>query len=343
MNKLLIFAIFLSIVGILTQFLFGFQGGLYQFGFTLGGLLIYLSIIKKIDVTRLVHFQYLISAIGVLSLILLLLLGDPTRGAKRWFFIFDFGLQPSMIFAPFFLLTLCISIIKYPLNLFTNVLRILIFCLVPLFLIFRQPDLGTSLVLFGTVSFIFLSAHLKIKYLLILSLIILPLVISVPKLLKPYQRDRLVSFLNPRIDQYGTNYNALQAEIAIGSGGLLGKGFLLGTQSKLAFLPEAHTDFIFASFIETFGFIGAMILLLVYFLFLKSLLTPIGNWQQLSLLSLYTIGIFSFVFIQFIFNVGMNLRLLPIVGVPLPFISYGGSSIFAIYISLGIREKLKEI
>lgn len=342
-NKSLIFALFLSFVGIFTQMLFGFQGGVYQIGFTVAGIIIYFAIVKKVDLTALINSQFLISLIGLASLVALLLIGDPTRGAKRWFFIFGFGLQPSMIFVPFFLLTLCILIIKKPLERFTDVLRALLLSLVPVLLIFKQPDLGTSLVLFGTAGIVLLSAHLKLKHLFVLLLIVVPIVISAPKLLKPYQRDRLISFLNPHLDQYGTNYNSLQAEIAIGSGGLLGKGFLSGTQSKLSFLPEAHTDFVFASYTETFGFVGVAILLFVYFLFLKSLLPPAGDPKKLSLVSLYSIGVFGFIFVQFFFNVGMNLRLLPIVGVPLPFISYGGSSVLAIYTLLGVKEKLREI
>jgi rod shape determining protein RodA len=167
---------------------------------------------------------------------------------------------------------------------------------------------------------------------------------SYPFLLKPYQIERIISFLNPHYDPQGINYNSLQAIIAIGSGGLFGKGFASGSQSRLQFLPENHTDFVFASFTETFGLTGALVLVICYFFFLKSLLDSLltlDNNQPLY--TNFSYGVFLYLFVQFFFNIGMNLRILPVVGVPLPLISYGGGTILTIYLLLGLREKLKEL
>lgn len=343
MNRSLILALSLSVTGILTQFIFGIEGGMNQLGFTLVGIALYYLIVKKVDITVLINMQYVVSLVAVISLAALLVFGDPTRGSKRWFFVFGYGIQPSVVFVPFLLLSLTVLLRKLPLKKFVDVIRILLVCLIPIFLVFKQPDLGSSLVLAGTAFVALLSAHLKIRHIAVLFIIAVPILIATPRFLKPYQKDRLVSFLNPSHDQYGSNYNALQAEIAIGSGGLLGKGLFSGTQSRLAFLPEAHTDFVFASYTETFGFVGISILFTLYLLFFLTLLRPNYWTREPSLIAYYTAGIFGFIFVQFVFNVGMNLRLLPVVGVPLPFISYGGSSILAIYTLLGIQQKLREV
>jgi rod shape determining protein RodA len=342
-NKTLIFAISLSIIGILTQFLFGTQGGLYQLGFVIIGLFLYFVIVTAADSTLLTNLHIPISITGIFALIMLLLIGDATRGAKRWFFIGSFGLQPSMIFVPFFLLTLVIVLSRTKLTKFTDIVKILGISSIPLFMIFRQPDLGTALVLCLSLLMVLIVAQLKMRHMVLLMFMVLPFLVIAPRFLKAYQKDRIVSFLDPHYDPYGVNYNSLQAEIAIGSGGIFGKGFLHSSQSKLSFLPEAHTDFVFAAFSETFGLVGNTILLSVYFLFLRSLLHKSKVGQSNLLYSRYHMGIFAFIFIQFLFNVGMNLRLLPVVGVPLPFISYGGSSLFTIFLLLGIGEKLKEI
>jgi rod shape determining protein RodA len=341
-NKTLIFAISLSVIGILTQSLFSVQGGLYQLGFVIFGLFLYFVITTFVDSTFLMNISRPLSIGGLISLIILLGFGDMTRGARRWFFIGTFGLQPSMMFVPFFLLTLVMLLTILKPRKFGNVVRILLLAGIPLFLVFKQPDLGTALVLFATLMAVLIAARMKARHLILLLLLAMPIVIMAPRFLKTYQKNRIISFLNPQYDQYGVNYNSFQAEIAIGSGGIFGKGFLHSSQSKLSFLPEAHTDFVFAAFTETFGLFGDTILLGIYFLFLRSLLQKSKAQQDNDLYTLYHIGIFAFILIQFIFNVGMNLRLLPVVGVPLPFISYGGSSLLTIYVLLAIGEKLKE-
>lgn len=337
-NKTLILAISLSLIGILTQATFNFHNATMQLLFTLFGLLGFF-IIKKIHAFFFIQKNFWFSLVGIILLLILLFFGDQTRGAKRWFFIFEFGLQPSLLFFPFLLLSLITLLKNYPIEKISNFFRILVLIFIPLFLIFKQPDLGTSLVLGSSFFLVIIYSGISLKHLFILLFILLPTFFIGTKIIKPYQKERLISFMNPHFDPTGINYNSLQSEISIGSGGLFGKGFRTSRQSKLNFLPEAHTDFVFASFTETFGFVGSTILLCLYLLFLNSLLSKGGNYFE----ELFSLGAFAFIFIQFVFNVGMNLRLLPVVGVPFPLISYGGSTILTIYLLLGIREGLKEI
>ncbi len=342
MNKSLLYATVLSVIGALTQQLFGLGSVSYQLLYLMMGLSIYF-LIKKIDSFHLIRLSTVISFIGVFLLLILLFIGDPTRGAKRWFFIFGFGLQPSMVFVPFFALSLVLYLVDNPIKSFIQLVQLTALLLIPAFLIFKQPDLGTSIIVFTTLMSVILYSGFTIRYFLP-SLILVPFFALAPKILKPYQIQRLTSFINPHIDPSGINYNSLQSVIAIGSGGLFGKGFLNASQSKLYYLPEAHTDFVFASFTETFGFIGAALLILIYFLLLKTLLSDIDSiGKKNRAYEFFSIGLFIFIFVQFVFNIGMNLRLLPVVGIPLPFMSYGGSSLLTLYLFLALREKLRHM
>jgi rod shape determining protein RodA len=170
-----------------------------------------------------------------------------------------------------------------------------------------------------------------------------PLLAVLSRFLKTYQLERIISFINPQYDPSGINYNSLQSAIAIGSGFIFGKGFYRASQSKLHFLPEAHTDFAFATFIEAFGFLGGTLVLGLLFYLLFSLLKEWSQNRHGELYRNYIFGVTAFFFIQTVFNVGMNLRLLPVVGVPLPFISYGGSGLLSNFILLSLGAKLKEL
>jgi len=341
-RKTIIFAVTLCIIGILSQLIFGFHNAQYQLIYLFLGLVIYL-LLQKINIYSLLKLAHFLSLFGFCLLILLLLIGEETRGSKRWFFIFGFGIQPSIFFIPFFLLSLIQLLLEKPIRKFLQLLIYLLLLLLPTFLIFKQPDLGTSLVFFSTIFVVIIYSCFRIKYLFWLSLLTLPLIYILPHFLKPYQLQRIASFLNPHLDPSGINYNSLQSIIAIGSGGFFGRGLNSINQSKLAFLPENHTDFVFASFTQSFGFVGVMILLTCYYFFLKSILDDIVFDAEKKYFEYYSLGVFVFIFIQFVFNVGMNLRLLPVVGVPLPLLSYGGSTILTLFILLGLREKLREI
>jgi len=210
----------------------------------------------------------------------------------------------------------------------------------PILLVMTQPDLGTSvLIAIGGVVVIWL-AGVKIKffaYFAILFVSLTPIAIS---FLKPYQKGRILTFLNPDRDPLGAGYQIIQSKIAIGSGGLFGKGFLNGSQSYLDFLPEKHTDFIFTLFSEEFGFLGSTLILLLYILII-SRLVKIGHLTRSIFGKLYCYSFATAFFSYVAVNMGMVLGLLPIVGAPLPIMSYGGSSMLSIMFGLGIAMSCK--
>ena len=211
---------------------------------------------------------------------------------------------------------------------------------IPVTLVIKQPDLGTSLMIaMGGLTIIWL-AGIRVKYFMfsfVSLLCMLPVVIS---LLKPYQKLRILTFLNPERDPLGAGYQIIQSKIAIGSGGIFGKGFLKGSQSYLDYLPEKHTDFIFTLFSEEFGFFGSIILLLIYILII-SRITRIGHLAKNNFSKLFCYGFAASFFIYVAVNMSMVLGLLPIVGAPLPILSYGGSSMLAMMIGLGIVMSCK--
>ena len=205
----------------------------------------------------------------------------------------------------------------------------------PVILVLTQPDLGTAfLVAIGGTIVIWL-AGVKIKffgYLAVIFLSIAPIAIS---FLKPYQKARILTFLDPSRDPLGAGYQITQSKIAIGSGGLFGKGFLNGSQSYLDYLPEKHTDFIFTLYAEEFGFLGCIVLLFL-FLYLIMSITAIGNRSREAFAKLYCYGLATALFIYITVNMSMVLGLLPIVGSPLPIMSYGGSAMLSVMVGLGI-------
>ena len=205
----------------------------------------------------------------------------------------------------------------------------------PVFLVIAQPDLGTSILIASGGVVVAWLAGVKLKffgYAGLMSILLLPVVIS---FLKPYQKARILTFLNPDRDPLGAGYQIIQSKIAIGSGGLFGKGFLNGSQSYLDYLPEKHTDFIFTLFSEEFGFFGSVSILLLYAIIISRII-KIGNITRSNFGKLYCYSFATAFFIYVVVNMGMVLGLLPIVGAPLPIMSYGGSSMLAIMLGLGI-------
>jgi rod shape determining protein RodA len=212
--------------------------------------------------------------------------------------------------------------------------------LLPILLVVSQPDLGTSILIAISGVIVLWLAGFNIKYFIYsgLTLIIsLPFVIS---MLKPYQKQRVLTFFNPDRDPLGAGYQIIQSKIAVGSGGLTGKGFLKGTQSYLEFLPEKHTDFIFTLFSEEHGFIGSVILLILYGILIFRILN-IGSHSRSFFGKLFCYGFGSAIFVYVAVNMSMVLGLLPIVGSPLPIMSYGGSSMLATMIGLSIVMSTK--
>jgi rod shape determining protein RodA len=269
--------------------------------------------------------------------------GVIVSGSQRWVNLYFINLQPSELMK----IAIVVCLAKFyhrsqfnNVNNFKNLLISFTILIVPILLVVSQPDLGTSILIALTGFVILWLAGLNIKYFIYFSLtfiISLPFIIS---FLKPYQKSRILTFFNPDRDPLGAGYQIIQSKIAVGSGGLTGKGFLKGTQSYLEFLPEKHTDFIFTLFSEEFGFIGSLILLLIYVVIIFRIL-KIGSLVKSYFAKLFCYGFATSIFIYISVNMSMVLGLLPIVGSPLPIMSYGGSSMLAIMIGFSIVMSAK--
>ena len=284
------------------------------------------------------NFSYLIYFIVILLLIYVSFFGIKSSGSQRWMDLYLFVLQPSELMK----VAIIMCLAKYfhrikieNVNSFTSITIVLSIIIIPIIFVISQPDLGTSILIALSGLIILWLGGVKIKYFIysfITFLISLPFIIS---FLKPYQKLRILTFLDPDRDPLGAGYQIIQSKIAIGSGGLDGKGFLKGTQSYLDFLPEKHTDFIFTLFSEEFGFIGSVGLLILYSIIIFRILR-IGSISRSNFARLFCFGYAFAIFIYIVVNLSMVLGLLPIVGSPLPIMSYGGSSMLATMIGFGI-------
>ena len=284
------------------------------------------------------NFSYLFYVSVILLLIYVSFFGIKSSGSRRWMDLYLFNLQPSELMK--IAIILCLA--KYyhrikieNVNSITSIMAVVTIILIPIIMVLSQPDLGTSILIAASGLIVLWLGGVKIKYFIysfIVFLISLPFVIS---FLKPYQKLRILTFLDPDRDPLGAGYQIIQSKIAIGSGGLDGKGFLKGTQSYLDFLPEKHTDFIFTLFSEEFGFIGSVVLLILYSIIIIRILR-IGAISRSNFSRLFCFGFAFAIFIYIVVNLSMVLGLLPIVGSPLPIMSYGGSSMLATMIGFGI-------
>ena len=269
--------------------------------------------------------------------------GVMASGSQRWLDLYFINIQPSELMKIFIILCLAKYFHRMRLesvNSFYAITISLIIIFVPMSLVIIQPDLGTSLLISISGLTVLWFAGLNHKYFFytfLVSLISLPVIIS---FLKPYQKLRILTFLNPDRDPLGAGYQIIQSKIAVGSGGIWGKGFLKGTQSYLEFLPEKHTDFIFTLFSEEFGFFGSVILLLIYSIVIFRVI-KIGSISRSYFAKLYCYSFGTSLFVYIIINMSMVLGLLPIVGSPLPILSYGGSSMLATMIGFGIVMSAK--
>ena len=284
------------------------------------------------------NFSYIIYVIVILLLIYVSFFGIKSSGSQRWMDLYLFVLQPSELMK----VAIIMCLAKYfhrikieNVNSFTSITIVLSIIIIPIIFVISQPDLGTSILIALSGLIILWLGGIKIKYFIysfITFLISLPFIIS---FLKPYQKLRILTFLDPDRDPLGAGYQIIQSKIAIGSGGLNGKGFLKGTQSYLDFLPEKHTDFIFTLFSEEFGFIGSVGLLILYSIIIFRIVR-IGAISRSNFARLFCFGYAFAIFIYIVVNLSMVLGLLPIVGSPLPIMSYGGSSMLATMIGFGI-------
>ena len=289
-----------------------------------------------------IKLWHLTSYFFYLSIILLLIWvsfdGLKISGSQRWINLYFLVLQPSELMK--IAVILCLAKYYHRLNIEkVNSAISISFALsvitIPIILVLSQPDLGTSVLIAGSGLIILWLGGVKVKYFFvsfITFLISLPFIIS---FLQPYQKLRILTFLDPDRDPLGAGYQIIQSKIAIGSGGFSGKGFLQGTQSYLDFLPEKHTDFIFTLFSEEFGFVGSVGLLLLYTIIILRIIR-IGAISRSNFAKLFCFGFAFAIFIYITVNLSMVLGLLPIVGSPLPIMSYGGSSMLATMIGFGI-------
>ena len=269
--------------------------------------------------------------------------GITASGSKRWINLMFINLQPSELMKVALIIFLSRYYYKIPLEHVTSVKHILtpMFALaIPVFLVVSQPDLGTAvLIALGGVAVIWLTGF-NMKYFLYSVLIFICMVPLGISILKPYQKSRILTFLNPERDPLGAGYQIIQSKIAVGSGGITGKGYLQGSQSYLDYLPEKHTDFIFTLYSEEFGFVGSVSLLMIYVIIIYRIIA-IGNKSKNNFARLYCFGFATAFFSYVAINMSMVLGLLPIVGAPLPIMSYGGSSMLAMMIGLGIVMSCK--
>ncbi len=297
------------------------------------------GLMSQIDYRTYIPLAKFLYILSIVLLIATFVFGEPTRGSTRWINVGSFTIQPSEFIKP--LMIVALSSIAHTLELrrLTHSLIYFLLLLLPVTLIFLQPDLGSAIIL--TVIGVAIAFFAGTQYRVFIStiaifLVSFPLIVN---LLKPYQKDRIEVFLNPFSDPLGSGYSVIQSMIAVGSGKLFGRGLGHGTQSQLQFLPERHSDFIFASIAEELGFMGVMMVLASYIVLLNYLL-KIAKDSQDTIGSLIVIGVFSMLLFQVVINIGMNLGLLPVTGITLPLISSGGSSLLTTLISLGLVQSI---
>jgi len=330
----------LLILGLTVLFSTNEEAAQQQVFFVGLGLTLYL-LVSLADYRWWFHYSYIIYLATLLLLVIILLAGQGVRGSVRWLDLGVFNLQASELAKLALVLTLA-RLYSYPAERWLGVGRVFasVIILAPVaFLVFRQPDLGTTLVILGIWLGMTFFAGLKPTHLLLLVLSGGTASYPLWHLLKPYQQERLVTFLNPFLDPLGSGYHVLQSTIAVGSGQFWGRGFGRGTQSHLQFLPEYYTDFVFASFAEEWGFLGSLVMLGLFALLCWRIL-KIASQASEAFGALVCIGVLVMTVIQILINVGMNLGVMPITGITLPLISYGGSSLVTVLISLALVQSV---
>lgn len=283
--------------------------------------------IMIVDIRFLYKYAYVFYFSGLVLLIFAEVSGYVALGAKRWIRIGPFILQPSeyMKICTVIALARCFHNTHiYKINNLWHLAMPALLTIVPFVLILKQPDLGTAIILLGTAIAMFFLAGVSIKKFIVSGLLVLCMIPLLWSSMKDYQKQRVITFINPEADKLGAGYNIIQSKIAVGSGGLMGKGYLSGSQSQLSFLPERETDFIFTMLAEELGFIGCLIIIGLFFiLFFRSYFIAIHTRNHFG--RLLASGLSAFLFLHFFVNIAMVLGLIPVVGAPLPFISYGGT------------------
>lgn len=295
-------------------------------------------LIAIMPIRTILSYSYLIYFVCVLLLVVVEMWGHKGMGAERWIRLGPLTVQPSELMK----IAIILALARYFHGLRLEETRKLIYLIPPLImiavpaaLILHQPNLGTTTIMVGVATIMLFAAGVKLRYFIIVGLTGLMLMPIGWQFLHDYQKQRVMTFLNPQEDPLGAGYNIMQSMIAIGSGGLTGKGYMQGSQGQLDFLPEKHTDFIFTMLAEEFGFIGCMSVLALYFM-LIALGLLIGSRSKNTFGSLMAAGITALLFIHIFINVGMVMGILPVVGVPLPLLSYGGTMMITILLAFGL-------
>ena len=293
-------------------------------------------IVSQSDIRTWRSLAWVFYIVSVLLLLIVFIYGLEVRGSLRWIDLGFFRLQPSEIVKISTILMLAHFLSSRNMRRLKNIAVSGLIALIPSVLIFIQPDLGSALILIFIWLGMVVVTEVPKKYFLAglaLFIGILPLLYG---LLQPYQKERILTFFDPGRDPLGSGYNVVQSIIAVGSGGLTGLGFGRGTQSHLNFLPEHHTDFIFATLAEELGLLGSVLLLLLFGIVIFRLLR--GSLKLPRFGGLVLIGLLVLIFSQTVINIGMNIGLAPVTGITLPFVSYGGSSLVTLLFGLGLAQ-----
>jgi rod shape determining protein RodA len=339
---IIISSIFLSIFGLFN--LFGLNQDLFfhQLVYIVFGLIGY-YFLRSIgnNFFRINNKFFYWFFIGIL--LITFIVGLEVRGSKRWLNFYFFNFQSSEFFKVFFILFLAeiLTVKKILANSFLNFIKIFLYFLLPFIIIFKQPDLGNAMVYFFIFITLIMFSSVPKKYLGYLIGLIISFAPIGWFLMKDYQQARVLSFISPHLDTQGTAYNMIQAVITIGSGMFFGRGLGLSTQSRLFFLPENTTDFAFASLVEQFGFFGGFFVLIFFTLIFihlakKTMQFYYQRTENDQKKFLYCLGILTYFVSQTIINIGMNMGIMPVTGIALPFISYGGSSVMAILLGFAL-------
>jgi rod shape determining protein RodA len=311
----------------------------------IGGGLVAMFLFAKIDYHKLIDFVPWAYGVCLLALVAVLAVGQRVLGAKRWIRLGPVHFQPS----EWVKLVLILAVARYFANLggrslsWKDIFKAFALVGLPMVLVLKQPDLGTTLTYTPILIAGLLLGGINLRQALVLGTCALALVAGVwmsGKLLKPYQKARLTSFIDPGSDPRGAGYQLLQSKIAVGSGGVWGKGAAKGTQTQGDFLPIPHADFIFAAFSEEHGFVGAVSVLLLYFFILMRLIQNAQTAADLSG-SLIIMGVVAVLTFQIAVNVGMVIGFMPVTGIPLPLMSYGGSSVLFTFLALGVAMNVR--
>lgn len=300
---------------------------------------------SRFDYRRFYGLAFIFYGLSIVFLFVVLVFGRSRFGAQRWLDVFGLNFQPSELGKFSLVLLLAryyseqgssqVSWRIQQLGLWRSLIFPGILVAVPFALILHQPDLGTAIIcgfIFLSLAFVAGVNKRQLFFLCALAGLALP---ALWHLLRPYQKDRLLVFLNPNIDPLGAGYTIIQSKIAVGSGRLFGQGWLSGAQNRLDFLPERHTDFIFSCLAESCGFLGAVVLLLLFWLLLRECIRVIYSTRD-PFARLLVSGIVAVISFQVLVNISMTIGLMPVVGIPLPLVSYGGTSTLITFMSIGI-------